>query len=141
MPSGLPRGLIHGDVFYDNVLFAGKKLKAIIDFEDACQYYKVFDLGMAVVGLCTSESKVELTRVRSLINGYQSGRMLDVVEKESLQLFIEYAAIATSSWRFWKYNIVAPHVGKSDKHWEMVNIAKDVSAIPKNTFMNTVFYN
>jgi len=33
IPSGLPRGLIHGDVFYDNVLFDGKKFKAIIDFK------------------------------------------------------------------------------------------------------------
>ena len=53
IPSGLPRGFIHGDVFYDNVLFDGKKFKALIDFEEACQYYKVFDLGMAVVVLFT----------------------------------------------------------------------------------------
>ena len=32
IPPGLPQGLIHGDVFYDNVLFEGQKLAAIIDF-------------------------------------------------------------------------------------------------------------
>ena len=139
IPSGLPRGLIHGDVFYDNVLFDGKKFKAIIDFEEACQYYKVFDLGMAVVGLCTEESKVRLPKVRSLVNGYQKIRVLERAEKEILQLFVEYAAIATSSWRFWKYNIDTPIAELSDKHWEMVNIAKDASAIPNEKFMNAVF--
>lgn len=139
IPSGLPRGLIHGDVFYDNVLFDGKKFKAIIDFEDACQYYKVFDLGMAVVGLCTEESKVRLPKVRSLVNGYQKIRVLERAEKEILQLFVGYAAIATSSWRFWKYNIDTPIAELSDKHWEMVNIAKGASAIPNGKFMNAVF--
>ena len=139
IPSGLPRGLIHGDVFYDNVLFDGKKFKAIIDFEEACQYYKVFDLGMAVVGLCTEESKVRLPKVRSLVNGYQKIRVLERAEKEILQLFVGYAAIATSSWRFWKYNIDTPIAELSDKHWEMVNIAKDASAIPNEKFMNAVF--
>lgn len=139
IPSGLPRGLIHGDVFYDNVLFDGKKFKAIIDFEEACQYYKVFDLGTAVVGLCTEESKVRLPKVRSLVNGYQKIRVLERAEKEILQLFVEYAAIATSSWRFWKYNIDTPIAELSDKHREMVNIAKDASAIPNEKFMNAVF--
>ena len=139
IPSGLPRGLIHGDVFYDNVLFDRKKFKAIIDFEEACQYYKVFDLGMAIVGLCTEESKVRLPKVRSLVNGYQKIRVLEGAEKEILKLFVEYAAIATSSWRFWKYNIDTPIAELSDKHREMVNIAKDASAIPNEKFMNAVF--
>ena len=46
IPAGLPRGLIHSDVFCDNVLFVGKKLRAIIDLDDAVYYYKGFDLGM-----------------------------------------------------------------------------------------------
>jgi len=38
--------------------------------EEACQYYKAFDLGMAVVGLCTERSKTILPKVRSLVRGY-----------------------------------------------------------------------
>ena len=139
IPSGLPRGLIHGDVFYDNVLFDGKKFKALIDFEEACQYYKVFDLGMAVVGLCTEGSKIILPKVRSLVKGYHTIRMLEGAEKEILQLFVEYAAIALSSWRFWKYNIDTPIAELSQKHWEMVNISKAARAIPDEKFMNVVF--
>ena len=139
IPSGLPRGLIHGDVFSDNVLFDGKKFKALIDFEEACQYYKAFDLGMAVVGLCTEGSKIILPNVRSLVKGYHTIRMLEGAEKEILQLFVEYAAIATSSWRFWKYNIDTPIAELSQKYWEMVNISKAASAIPDEKFMNVVF--
>jgi homoserine kinase type II len=139
MPSGLARALIHGDLFSDNVLFEGQRLKALIDFEEACQYYKVFDLGMAVVGLCVEDAKVSMTKVRSLVAGYQNISVLDEVEKEALQLFIEYAAIATSSWRFWKYNIDKQIAGKADKHYEMVKIADCAGAIPKAKFMQAVF--
>jgi homoserine kinase type II len=139
IPTELPRGLIHGDVFFDNVLFEGETFKALIDFEDACHYLNVFDLGMASVGLCTKDSKVSLSKIRSLVNGYQQVRVLEPKEKEFLQLYVEYAAIATSSWRFWKYNIVTPITEKSDIHYEMVNIAKDVKGIPEAEFMNSVF--
>jgi len=139
IPSGLPRGLIHGDVFYDNVLFDGKKFKALIDFEEACQYYKAFDLGMAVVGLCTEGSKIILPNIRSLVKGYHTIRMLERAEKEILQLFVEYAAIMTSSWRYWKYNIDTPIAKLSQRYWEMVNISKAASAIPDKKFLNVVF--
>jgi len=139
LPSGLQRGMIHGDLFYDNILFDGKKFKAMIDFEDAFEYYKVFDLGMAVVGLFTGEFKIRLPLVPSLVNGYQKNRGLDGVEKKSLKYFIEYAAIATSAWRFWQYNINTPIAEKSGYHWELVKFAEDVRAIPNEKFMNAVF--
>lgn len=139
IPSGLPIGLIHGDLFYDNILFEGEKFKAFLDFEDICQTYKVFDLGMAVVGLCTEDTKIVLTKVRAIVNGYQEVRLLEEVEKESLQIFIEYAALLTSAWRFWKYNMDAPNAEKSNNHMQMVNIANAVRSIPKTFFMNTVF--
>jgi len=139
IPSGLPQGLIHGDVFIDNVLFEGKKFIAIIDFEEACRYYKIFDLGMAVVGMCIEGSEIVLSKARSLINGYQSIRKLEGSEKETLKLFVEYAAIATSSWRFWKYNIDTPITELSEKYWEMVDIAKSASVMPDKKFIKEIF--
>jgi homoserine kinase type II len=139
IPSGLPRGLIHGDVFFDNVLFDGTEFKALIDFEEACIYYKIFDLGMAVVGMCTEGSEIILPKVRSLVKGYQTIRILEGVEKEILQLFIEYAALATSSWRFWKYNIDTPIKDMSEKYLGMVNIARAAEAISEKEFMKEVF--
>ena len=138
IPRGLPSGLIHGDLFYDNVLFEEERLKAIIDFEEACRYYKGFDLGMAILGLCAAGGTVALDKVRALATGYQQVRMLEEIEKEALQLLVEYAAIATSYWRFWKYHIHTPMAEKADKHWQMVRLAEGVSAIPKASFLTAV---
>ncbi len=138
-PSNLPRGLIHGDVFYDNVVFEGKELRAIIDFEQACCYYKAFDLGIGIVGLCAEGSAIALDKARALVQGYQSVRMLEKREKEALQGFVDYAATATSSWRFWKYNIDTPIAEKANKHCEMVRLADAVSAIPKARFLEAIF--
>ena len=87
----------------------------------------------------SNNSKVSLIKIRSLVNGYQIIRELEEQEKEVLQLFVEYAAIATSSWRFWKYNIDTPIAEKSDIHYEMVNISKDVRGVPEAEFIRAVF--
>ncbi len=139
LPPGLPRGLIHGDLFYDNVLFEGQKFRAIIDLEEACRYYKVFDLGMGILGMCTEGTTIALDKARGLVVGYQQIRMLEEREKEVLQLFVEYAAIATSCWRFWKYHIDTPSPEMADKHCPMVRLAKEVGAIPKERFLAAVF--
>ena len=65
--------------------------------------------------------------------------MLEESEKETLQLFVEYAAIATSYWRFWKYHFHSPIPEKADKHWQMVRLAEGVNAIPETSFLATVF--
>ncbi len=52
IPQHLPMALIHGDVFFDNMIVQGDQLMAIIDFEEACYYYRSFDLGMVIVGAC-----------------------------------------------------------------------------------------
>jgi homoserine kinase type II len=139
MSAGLPCGLIHGDVFFDNVLFEGNKLKAIIDFEEVCHYYLVFDLGMAALGLCTHDSIVNLSKVRALVNGYQQMRELEAEEREALQLSIEYAAISTSSWRFWKFNIGTPIAAKSKAYTQMAKTAKNVSQIRGSVFQDAIF--
>jgi len=131
--------LVHGDIFYDNVLFEDENLKAILDFEDVSRIYKIYDLGMAVVGICTEEANIVIKKVRALIDGYQEIRLLEEIEKDSLQLCIEWAAILTSTWRFWKYNIDLPEKDKSEKYMQMVSIAKNASAIPKEEFKMAVF--
>ncbi len=139
LPSQLPVGLAHGDIFYDNVLFEDENFKAILDFEDVCRIFKIYDLGMAVVGVCTECTNINIKKARALVNGYQEIRLLEEIEKDSLQLCIEWAAILTSTWRFCKFKIDMPDADKSDKYLQMVNIAKNVSAIPKEEFRLAVF--
>lgn len=138
-PQGLPRGLVHSDMFYDNVLFESKVLKALIDFEEALCYDKVFDLGMGIIGLCRRGSVVVLEKARALVKGYQQVRELEEGEKKALQLFVEYAATTVSCWRYWKYHIDAPNVEKADKHRKMMHVAEGVRDISKARFLETVF--
>ncbi len=140
----LPRGLIHGDLFFDNLLFDYKSdelvFKAIIDFEEACHYYSVFELGMAVVGTCVEDGiSVNLDKVRALVAGYQQIRPLQPTEKQSLQLFVRYAAVATSFWRFNKYNVEEPNIDKANHHWQMVQLANGIGDIPASQFLTAVF--
>ena len=139
IPQELPQSLIHSDLFYDNVLFVGKRLKAIIDFEDALYYYKGFDLGMGVVGLCSRESGVALDKVRALVAGYQQIRQLEEKEKETLQLFSEYAAAIVSCWRYWKYNVDTPIAKKARTHLPMLRLAERISDIPPTRFLDAIF--
>ncbi|HJM47416.1 MAG: homoserine kinase [Candidatus Marinimicrobia bacterium] len=140
----LPRGLIHGDLFYDNLLFdplSGMpgEFKAIIDFEEACHYHLIFELGMAILGTCVNDIRVDLNKARALVKGYQEVRPLVQIEKESLQLFVRYAAVATSYWRFKKYNIEEPIKDRARHHWQMVQIAKGVSEISITCFFDAIF--
>lgn len=138
-PQGLPRGLIHSDMFYDNVLFEGTRLKAIIDFEDAICEDKVFDLGMGIVGLCRKGQGVVLEKARALVKGYEQIRELEEGEKKALQLYVEYAATTVSCWRYWQYHVDAPSVENADKHLQMVRVAERVQDIPKARFLEIVF--
>lgn len=136
--DGLPRALIHGDLYYGNILFDGE-LKAIIDFEEVCWYYKVFDLGMAIARLCTQKDRLSLSQARTLVMGYQSRAVLEEQEKESLQIFTEYAATAISCWRFWKYNIDTPQASKAGRYQEMVTLAREIHKISPANFVKRIF--
>jgi homoserine kinase type II len=142
--ANLPRGMIHGDLFYDNLLFnplSGMPggFKAIIDFEEACHYYLIFELGMGILGMCVKDITVDLDKARTLVNGYQQVRPLVKIEKESLQLFVRYAAVATSFWRFNKYNIEESNKDRAGHHWQMVQIANEVSEISTSHFFDAIF--
>jgi homoserine kinase type II len=135
----LPRGLIHGDIFYDNTLFKDDELVAIIDFEEACRYYKVFDLGMCAVGACHTKGLADLKKMQRLVDGYQSIRRLEPVEKEQLQAFVIYGAVATSFWRFRQYNLILPGSTNSKTHLKMNAIADQIHQMSPEKFYRGVF--
>ena len=135
--ADVPRGFIHGDLFYDNLLFDGDVFRAIIDFEEACFYFKAFDLGMGIVGMCRGDTRVIPERAAALVAGYQEVRILEEAERRALPLFAEYAATATSYWRYWKYNIHTPIVEDAHKHWQMVRLAEEFRGMDPALFLGT----
>ncbi len=134
IPQNLPMTLIHGDVFFDNLIVQGDQLMAIIDFEEACHYYRSFDLGMAIVGTCRDRQGICFEKARRFIRGYQNIVTLQSVERECLQAFAVYAAVATSFWRFRHYHMRRPEPHLYDRHVEMQTLADTISEYPESSF-------
>lgn len=122
--NDLPRALIHGDVFYDNVIRSEAGV-AITDFEEACYYYRIFDLAMAVVGTCAPEGTILLPKVRALLVGYEAVHRLELVEKTKLRATVVYAAVAAAFWRYRQYHVVNPDEAMKNHHRAMQRIADD----------------
>ena len=134
VPQHPPMALIHGDAFFDNMIVQDDQLMAIIDFEEACHYYRCFDLGMAIVGACRDSQGISFEKAGRFIRGYQNKTTLQLVERESLQAFTVYAAVATSFWRFRHYHMRRPEPQMYDKHVEMQNLADAISEYPESRF-------
>ena len=89
----LPKGVIHGDLFADNVLFRGEKLTAVLDFEAACRGKFIFDLATAVNALCFVDSQYSLDRFRYLLHGYESVRTLSLAEWDAFPNELRYSSL------------------------------------------------
>lgn len=93
----LPWGVTHSDLFRDNALFDGDKLKGIIDFYYASDEYLLYDLAVAVNDWCIDESGLpEPERYQALMQHYQAKRQLTESEQADWNLVLRAAAL-----RFW----------------------------------------
>ncbi len=134
IPQHLPMALIHGDVFFDNMIVQGDQLMAIIDFEEACHYYRSFDLGMVIVGACRDRQDISFEKAGQFIRGYQKETTLQSIERDTLKAFAVYAAVATSFWRFRQYHLLRPEPQLYDEHVEMQTLADTISEYPDSSF-------
>jgi homoserine kinase type II len=93
-PSGLQQGIIHADLFPDNVFFLNQKLSALIDFYFACNDALAFDVAITLNAWCfESDYSFNLTKGQALLKGYQSVRPLTAAECEALPLLARGAAL------------------------------------------------
>ncbi len=93
-PRDLPRGIIHADLFPDNVFFLGGKLSGLIDFYFACEDFYAYDLAICLNAWCfEADSSFNITKGMALIGGYQRVRALEAAEIESLPLLARGAAL------------------------------------------------
>ena len=90
----LPHGVIHADLFPDNVFFIGEHLSGLIDFYFACNDYFAYDLAIALNAWCfEADGAFNVTKGRQLIAGYESVRELTDGEVHTLPLFARGAAL------------------------------------------------
>ena len=93
-PRALPQGVIHADLFPDNVFFGDDKLCGIIDFYFACTDALAYDLVITLNAWCFERSVAfNLTKAHALIKGYESVRPLSKTEREALPILARGAAM------------------------------------------------
>ena len=93
-PKDLPRGIIHADLFPDNVFFDAAKLCGLIDFYFACNDFLAYDLAICLNAWCFENSVAfNITKARALLKGYQQARKLTPKEISMLPLLARGAAV------------------------------------------------
>lgn len=93
-PRDLPAGVIHADLFPDNVFFLGDRLSGLIDFYFACNDFLAYDLATCLNAWCFERDHAfNLTKGTALLAGYQSVRPLTPAEIEALPLLARGSAL------------------------------------------------
>jgi homoserine kinase type II len=93
LDNNLPKGIIHGDLFPDNVKFKGNRLTGIMDFEAACRGKLIYDLATAVNALCFVDERYRIDRFEALISGYETLRPLSLPEWDSFPNELRFSAL------------------------------------------------
>ncbi|RMF11695.1 MAG: homoserine kinase [Alphaproteobacteria bacterium] len=93
-PEGLPEGVIHADLFPDNVFFLGDRLSGLIDFYFACNDLWAYDLGICINAWCfESDGAFNVTKARRMLAGYTAVRRLESREIDALPILCRAAAL------------------------------------------------
>ncbi len=93
-PADLPSGVIHADLFPDNVFFLRDRLSGIIDFYFACNDAFAYDLAICLNAWCFEpDLAFNVTKARALMAGYQGVRRLEPAEVEALPILARGSAL------------------------------------------------
>jgi homoserine kinase type II len=93
-PAHLPKGVIHADLFPDNVFFLGGHLSGLIDFYFACTDLLAYDVAVCLNAWCfEKDHSFNLTKGMALLNGYSTVRPLSRDEAEALPVLARGAAL------------------------------------------------
>jgi homoserine kinase type II len=93
-PRGLPQGVIHADLFPDNVFFLGDRLSGLIDFYFACTDTLAFDVAICLNAWCFEpDHSYNVTKGRNLLASYIKTRPLSDAERDALPLLARGAAM------------------------------------------------
>ena len=99
-PHDLPRGIIHADIFKDNVFFDNGKLTGLIDFYFACNDFYAYELAICINDWCFNSTDLrnnartfEMKKYHSILKGYQQLRELTTKEIENMPVLLRGAAM------------------------------------------------
>lgn len=96
-PRNLPSGIIHGDIFIDNIIFQGENINGIIDYTFACNDFFAFDIAICLSALCFDqvgkEYNFNILNARNFLKGYIKNRSLEENEKQNMRVLCQGAAL------------------------------------------------
>ncbi|NRA87653.1 MAG: phosphotransferase, partial [Rhizobiales bacterium] len=115
-PQNLPDGIIHADLFPDNVFFKQGELSGIIDFYFACNDTYAYEIAIIINAWCFEKNgELNSTKVRAFFRGYQSVRKLSQAELDAMPILCRGAAIRFLLTRL----------------YDWINVPEDALVIPK----------
>ncbi len=92
--QALPSGIIHSDLFKDNILFSQDKLMGFIDFYDICEDWYLLDLAIAVNDCCLNKNnQLDQSLVASFLSSYDDIRTLSTLERQMWHYLQKRAAL------------------------------------------------
>ena len=103
----IPQGIIHGDLFIDNIFFKKNKFAGFIDFYFSCKDYLMYEIAICINALCFDKKKNKFIlnnlKTKNLIKGYESVRKISRNEKNSLNILCRGAALRYLLTRIYDY--------------------------------------
>ena len=116
-PDHLPKGVIHADLFPDNVFFRGDDISGVIDFYFACSEQLAYELAICLNAWCFDDERhFNPDKARAMFEGYQAIRTLSLAEIEAMPLLARGAAMRFLLTRLhdWLYQIEGAQVRPKD---------------------------
>lgn len=93
-PADLPAGIIHADLFPDNVFFRGEAVSGLIDFYFACTDFLAYDVAVCLNAWCFEpDGSFNVTKARLMLTNYQQVRPLTAAEFDALPMLARGAAM------------------------------------------------
>lgn len=132
-PKDLPTGVIHADLFPDNVFFLNEKVSGVIDFYFACNDILAYDLAICLNAWCFEpDHAFNVTKARALFKGYNSVRTLGAGEVSALPLLARGAALRFFLTRLYDwFNTPGDALVKRKdpmEYWRKLKFHQDVNA-------------
>ena len=96
-PKNLPKGIIHADLFNDNIFFKEDKFSGIIDFYFSCNEFYAFEIAICFNALCfdglQNNLSFNVTKAKNFIEGYNDVRKISDQEKRSIKVLSQGSAL------------------------------------------------
>ena len=133
-PQDLPQGVIHADLFPNNVLFMGDHLTGVIDFYFACDDILAYDIGICLNSWCfEADGSFNMTKSRSLIRSYQTIRPLSEAEIAAIPVLAAGSAMRFFLTRLydWLYTPKDALVSPKDpmEYWSILRFHQSVLGV------------